>query len=642
MGQFSIRPLKGPDDTRRFQLAVLRDLDALERMLRSGVFLDEEGVFGVEQEMFLVEDRPPHRPAPVARELLAAAQDPRLTTELALFNLEANLPPGRLGGRFLSGLEQELNRLIAELNAVAAEHRARVSLTGILPTLRHRDFTPLSMTPELRYEELDRAMKKLRGGDNQIFIRGLDQLEIRAASVILEAANCSLQLHYQVSPEAFPSRYNFAQLISAPLLAAASNSPVLLGQRLWHETRVALFESTADSRSHGELRRSAPPRVFFGDDWVHESALELFRHAALRYRALLGCVQDVDSIALLEQGTLPSLPALSLHNGTIWRWNRACFGVQRNEAHLRIENRVLPAGPTVIDEVANAALYYGLMAAPEPADLAADKRIRFIKVKENFLSAARNGINANLHWLGGRTVQARELLLHELIPQARFGLESIGTEEADIDRYLGVLTDRLTTGRTGSVWILDSLAGKPSSRRQASVARVNTVMIVHQAEGKPVHTWPLADTTAPETSEHATVRSLMSEDLFTVRAEDPAELVTRLMRWQNVRHVPVEDESGRLVGIVSVHSLLFLHDEEGRFRPGSTVADIMDSTPPEVDPETTIDEAARALLATEHRCLLVTSENELVGIVTDRDLLAGSNDENLEPTSTPPDETPSP
>lgn len=626
MGDLKVQRPRDEDEIREFNRAILADVRALERMLDDAEIF-EPGLprFGVEQEMYLVSASPPHRPEPVGVEILEAQDDPRVTSELARFNLEANLDPMPLRGGFLERLEEELRGVLAAIDGQARDLGARVLLAGILPTLRHRDLRHTNMTPELRYELLNDALRRLRGEHFHVFIRGLDLFEETFDSVMLEAANCSVQLHLQVDPQRFTRLYNLAQLISAPLLAAASNSPVLLGHRLWHETRVALFEASVDSRTETEVFRGIQPRVNFGTDWVRESILEIFRESALRFRVLLTQELSEDSLDVLRRGEVPRLAALSLHNGTIWRWNRPCYGVIEGRPHLRIENRVLPAGPTVVDEVANAGLFYGLMLEMGKEDLGIPMRLSFDDARANFINAARHGMDAQLTWLDGKKISAAELLRGELLDNAREGLRSVGCSSEEVGRYVDLVERRLDRRRSGSHWILDSLASDRDATRQQTLEAIAADTLEHQQRGEPVHEWPLASSGSgrPIAATRGTVRAIMSNQLLTVRPEDAVDLALSLMQWRHIRHVPVEDAQGRLVGLLSATSVLDLWDRQASgFRDTPiAVRDVMDPSPVSVDAETPLADAARTLLRTRQSCLLVTSEGRLAGIVTERDLL---------------------
>lgn len=613
VGALDVTRAKDPAEARTFTRAILEDVRALELMLDTDLI--ERGVLrvGVEQEMFLVDEV--GRPAAVAAELLEGLDDPTLTTELARFNLEANLPPITLDGDFLAKMRRRLEGMLAKIDAAAAPLGASSLLTGILPSLRLADMVEANMTPQRRYRLLNEALLDARGGSFRISIYGLDELELTADSVMIESANTSLQLHLQVDPEAFAPLYNLAQLISAPLLAASCNSPLLFGRRLWRETRVALFERSVDSRSDSQLARGGRSRVSFGDAWLEGSVLEVFREDVARFSALLVRSFEPDPVAIVERGEVPELSALTLHNSTVWRWNRACYGADGDRAHLRIENRVLPSGPTMADEIANAALFYGMML--EYADACADipKRLPFLRAKENFVAAARLGLDAQLDWLDGRRTGARALLLDHLLPAARRGLAKVGVSADEIDQHIGIVEARVLGGQTGAAWLLDAYEHRLGDRSSEGCAQAVTRTLLRlQREGAPVHTWPRF---SDEPRLPSRVAEIMRTDLFTVGPEDVIDLASSVMRWKRVRQVPVETDDGRLVGLVTIRHLLQPRDPTGTM----AVHELMDRAPSTVAPDTPLGEAIDALIRSETGCLLVVAADRLVGIVTERDFV---------------------
>jgi CBS domain-containing protein len=436
---------------------------------------------------------------------------------------------------------------------------ADVLLGGILPTLARSDLRLENITSRPRYHELKRAIGELRGGTFSAYIKGRDELHIKHDNILLVSCSASFQIHLQVNPREFAAQYNLAQAVTAPVLAAAVNSSLLFGRRLWQETRVALFQHSNDSRTSAQQSRSQPPRAGFGEGWLKDSVIELFREQIARFRVVMTNSPDEDPLAVLARGEVPSLSALRLHNGTIWPWNRACYGVSDGRPHLRIENRALPAGPTVLDEVANAAFFTGLMTALPGEYGEVGERMAFDDARANFFAAARYGLNAQLTWIDWRRYVAAALILDRLLPLAREGLRQSGVEGDDIERYLGVLEGRVRSGRTGAQWMLQSLEAMgdegTSDPRQRKLA---AAMLERQQGAELVHRWQVIKAYGSEgwrQSNH-TVGHLMSTELFTVRPDDLVEMVARVMEWRDVRHVPVEDEEGRLVGIVTVYDFL--------------------------------------------------------------------------------------
>jgi CBS domain-containing protein/gamma-glutamyl:cysteine ligase YbdK (ATP-grasp superfamily) len=610
-----------------FTQALLADLRALAFMLEDGRI--ESGVrrIGAEQEMFLVHRN--MRPAALALEVLKCVDDARLTTEIARFNLEANLTPLELTARCFHLMHQELKEVVEKARVAAMEFGADVLLAGILPTLRVSDLTLANLTPMPRYQELNRSVIRLRGGPFSIHIKGLNELQLTHDNMMMESCNTSFQVHFQVNPSEFVNAYNIAQAITAPVLAAAVNSPLLFGQRLWQETRLALFQHSADARSPTQLARSQPTRVGFGEQWLKHSVIELLHDQIARFRPIMITRPDEDPMQVLARGEIPLLSALRMHNGTVWPWNRACYGVSNGVAHLRIENRALPAGPSIIDEIANAAFFVGLMLSlpSEYGDFA--RRMSFDEAKSNFFTAARYGLNAQFNWIDGKSYPAASLIRDHLLSLARQGLESAGVDTSDIDRYLGVINERVRSGKTGAQWILKSLAAtEDSAPRDAHYRVFTSTMLELQKEGKPVHTWPTMKATenADWSQSYQTVGQFMATDLFTMRPDDLVDLAASVMDWRHIRHVPVEDEEGRLVGLITHRALLRLLTRGTQAQNGNplTVREIMKLDPVTVSSTTPTLEALELMRRNKVGCLPVVDNGQLVGIVTSYDFLDAS------------------
>ena len=625
MGRLDADTGRDSAEIRAFTKAILRDLKALEKMLSEGMI--ESGVrrFGVEQEFFLV-DRG-WRPATVALDVLEHLPADTFTTELALFNLEANLQPKLLTGRCFSAMEVEIEERIAQARAAAQREGADVVLCGILPTLGKSDLSMDSITPMPRYHALNDALNRIRGGSSyRLRIEGTDEIFVEHDSVMVEACNTSYQVHLQVSAEEFPSFYNVAQLVTPPVLAACVNSPLLFGKRLWNETRIALFEQSMDTRSATPHLRQTSTRVRFGERWIGKSVTELFEDDIARFRVLLTGEVTEDPFEVLARGGVPRLPALQLHNGTVYRWNRPCYGISEGKPHLRIECRVLPSGPTIMDEVANAAFWIGLVlgGAREYGDVAG--RVDFDYAKANFVAASRRGLDAGFHWLTGETVSARDLLLGELLPLSRSGLEELGIEETEIDHYLGIVQGRVESGMTGATWQLKSLRGMTGRGSVAeSMTALTSGMAHRQRDPRPAHNWEPAEIweAGGWRYNYLKVEQYMVTDLFTVHEDEPIELAAFLMDKQNIRHVLVENDDHTLVGLVSYRAILRMVAASGA--PGASESDpirtIMASDVVTVEPETSTLEAIGIMREKRVSALPVEKNGKLIGIISERDFL---------------------
>jgi gamma-glutamyl:cysteine ligase YbdK (ATP-grasp superfamily) len=484
-----------PDDFRRFAQRLSESVEALRRVLRRPGFGTGPRTVGAELEMFLVDSA--GFPLPVNRQVLGQTMDPRVTVELDRFNLECNMRPGPFAGRPFTALRAEFESALAEVRRAAATQGAGVVVTGILPTLREEDLGPGALTGMPRYRALSAAVKRRReGAPLKVAIAGEDSLTLLWDDVTLEGANTSLQFHLRVTPEEFARVYNAAQLVTGPVLAVSTNSPLFLGRRLWDETRVALFRQAVDDRGeHQDGSSHSHARVTFGHGWVRESALELFSEAVALHVPWLPVLGTESPLECEARGQLPKLDELRLHQSTVWSWNRAIYD-PHEEGHLRIEFRALPAGPTVVDMVANGALLLGLsLGLAEQMDSLLPA-MPFYCARGNFLRAARQGMDAAMLWPADtapspRPVPAPELVL-QLLPVARQGLVSAGVDPAEADEMLGIIQARVETRRTGAGWQRQVLA-----RLEEKMPRVDALAALleryrkHAETGAPVHTWPV-------------------------------------------------------------------------------------------------------------------------------------------------------
>lgn len=622
MGEHQVSTTVSHEERSAFIRHLLDDIRALEIMLEKGLI--ESGItrIGAEQEFCLVNEN--WRPAMNAVELLEAINDPHFTTELARYNLEINLDPFELKDDAFARVENQLITLVNKAREVANRHQTKVVLTGILPTISKSELQFECMTPNPRYWALNNMMRELRGDDFNLFLTGVDELSIKHESVLFEACNTSFQMHLQIDPQDFVSSYNWAQAISGPVLSVCANSPLLLGRELWAETRIALFRQSIDTRSSSYALKDQQARVTFGDSWAWGSIADIYKNEVARYKIILSKDIEENSLEELKAGRVPKLKALNLHNGTIYRWNRACYGVGGGKAHVRIENRYIPAGPTVLDEMANFALWVGLMKGrPQKFDDMAAV-MDFRDAKSNFVKAARNGRESVMKWRGGQ-YSARELMLKELLPMAYRGLAKAGVDSSDAERLLGVIEER-AAGTTGCQWQVNQYRHfrKTLKRDDALVALTKTIH-KEQVGNTPVHTW--ADRGGdPNLHQAATeVEHIMSTQLFTVGENDIAELAMEVMNWKQIHHVPVETISGSFCGL-----LTWTHMKRFQEKSGDTssfrVFDIMCKEVVTAQPETPINEAIALMKKHEIGCLPVLQDDHLVGIVTIPDLIPFDHD----------------
>jgi hypothetical protein len=481
----------GEADDQRFVDRLEECLAALGQLLERPGFGAGPATVGAELELFLIDGA--GRPLPHNQTIRAAVADPRVTVELDRFNLELNATPVPLAGQPFAVLGGELNVLLDRVADAARQHAGRPALIGILPTLRPTDLGPGVMTDVPRYRALDSGLRRLRRDPFRIRIAGEDPLEMGSEGVGLEGANSSVQVHLRVDPANFTRTYNAVQLATAPVLAVSGNSPTFLGHRLWEETRIALFKQSVDDRQ-GVRRR--PARTTLGTGWLRGGALELFTESVRLHRPLLPVLGDLGPRTDGARWQAPPLDELRLHQGTVWRWNRAIYDPTAG-GHLRIEMRALPAGPTVIDMLANAAFLIGLSLWLADQDPRWTYALPFERADYGFYRAAQQGLSARLSWPAGhrdqmRTVAAAKLVA-ELVPAARHGLLQAGVTAAEADGLLALISARAASGQTGAVWQRATLA---AARRHHDPERALAVMLdryLQYAEtGLPVHTWPAA------------------------------------------------------------------------------------------------------------------------------------------------------
>jgi hypothetical protein len=473
------------DDRRKYREKVRRCLDVFAHMLRDSRFELERPLAGLEIELNIVDAA--GEAAMRNAEVLAAIEQPDWATELGQFNIEINIEPQELSGDGPLRLENDVRTRLNHAEERARSQGGHLVLVGVLPTLREQDVHEGSLSANPRYRLLNEQIFAARGEDLHLSIEGVERLDTHADSVAPEAACTSVQLHLQVSPEAFAANWNAAQAIAGAQVAVAANSPYLFGKELHRETRITLFEQATDTRPAELKAQGVRPRVWFGERWI-TSVFDLFEENVSYYPALLPLCEDEDPRAELEQGRIPQLHELTLHNGTIYRWNRPVYAVVNGMPHLRVENRVLPAGPSVADIAANAAFYYGLMRVLPYAERPIWSQMSFQAAEDNLGAAARNGLDARLYWPGMGEVPAAELILRRLLPMAHEGLAQWGVHGPVADRLLGIIEGRCLSGRTGATWQVERVRAQGGDRHEALRA-MTLDYIEHMHTNEPVHTW---------------------------------------------------------------------------------------------------------------------------------------------------------
>ena len=479
------------EDRQRYRRKVRACLDVFARMLSEARFHPERRSFGMEIELNLTDDS--GEPALVNAAALEAIADPSFQTELGQFNVEINVAPRLLEGEVFSDLERDARASLNDAEERARTVGAHMMIIGILPTIGPQQLRAEVFSANPRYALLNEQVFAARGEDLEIAIDGVERLLIHADTIAPEAACTSVQLHQQVEPEAFARYWNAAQAIAGVQVAVAANSPFFCGKELWRETRIALFEQATDTRPEELKIQGVRPRVWFGERWI-TSIFDLFEENVRYFPSLLPVTEEEDPLETLERGDVPHLAELRLHNGTIYRWNRPIYDVVRGQPHLRVENRVLPAGPTVLDIMANAAFYYGLIRVVADDERPIWSQMSFSAAEENFHAGARGGIDAKLYWPGLGEVPAAELVVRRLLPLAREGLERWGLASSDADRLLGIIERRCVTLRNGAAWqsqVFHRLYEDKRLDRGEALREMTRRYREHMHSNEPVHEWPI-------------------------------------------------------------------------------------------------------------------------------------------------------
>ncbi|OBK20116.1 glutamate--cysteine ligase [Mycobacterium asiaticum] len=488
MGEEVKRTTYNRTQQREYRRKVQVCLDVFESMLTQTRFDSERPLTGMEIECNLVDAD--YQPAMSNRFVLEAIADPAYQTELGAYNIEFNVPPRPLPGHTGLDLEKEVRASLNDAELKANSSGSHIVMIGILPTLMPKHLIEGWMSESTRYRALNNSISNARGEDISIDIAGPEPLSWQAPSIAPESACTSMQLHLQLDPDDFAANWNAAQALAGPQLALAANSPYFFGHRLWSETRIELFAQSTDTRSEELKRQGVRPRVWFGERWI-TSVVDLFGENVRYFPSLLPELSDEDPVAELAAGRAPVLSELRLHNGTVYRWNRPVYDVTDGRPHLRLENRVLPAGPSVVDMLANSAFYYGMLRTLSEAEHPVWSEMDFALAHRNFLEAAQQGMEAHLHWPGRGDVSTQRLVLDTLLPMAHEGLQRWGVDGAVRERFLGVIEGRAKAGRNGATWQVAAVTALEESgmTRPRALAEMLRRYCGHMHANEPVHTW---------------------------------------------------------------------------------------------------------------------------------------------------------
>lgn len=616
MGDLNVTKLKTKKDRANYIHHLLNDIKALEMMIEKGLIEEEPLRIGAEQEFCLVNNQ--FLPESKSLELLKDIDDAHFTTEIGNYNLEINLDTLNLGKDCFSKLHKQLDSLLEKAKKAASKKDIKIILTGILPSLSVNDVDEQSMTNVERYSVLNEAIKNRRKQSFDIHIKGVDEVNLRHDSVMLEGCNTSFQMHLQLSPKTFVDNYNWAQAIAGPILSACTNSPILFGKELWSETRIALFTQSVDTRANSYLLNEKLSRVSFGSKWQTGTITDIFKDNISRFRSFLTTDFTRNSVDMLNNNETPKLRALRLHNGTVYPWNRVCYGEINGKPNLRIENRYIPSGPTTIDEIANMIFWVGVMMGKPKKYKNIHKQWDFKDVKTNFFNAARYGMATQFYW-NGQYVSSYNLILNELLPMAYKGLYSVGVSPKDVEYYLKVIKNRVQANN-GSEWLTRNYRSLLKKYKRYEAMQLLTAKLYEKQEkGYPVSTWSmLRNVDESPFKENRIVKHIMSSDIFSVDKKDSIELVLHIMKWKSIHHLPVINNARELLGLISWTDVKsYLNNPK---QQNESVDRLMKTDLVSIDEYTTVEAAKKLMENHAIGSLPVIKNSKLIGLITSNDI----------------------
>jgi len=616
MGELQLEKVTKGADRAVYIKQLLNDIDALERMLKENKFQKSPIHIGAEQEFCLVNDS--WEPSNKASDVLKEVNLPQFTSELALYNLEINLDPLKLSGRCFSEMHNNLDTFLEKAETAAEKYNVKVLLTGILPTLRTKFLGLDYMTPLKRYQILNEAIKNIRKNEIELHIKGVDEVNLHHDTIMYEGCNTSFQSHLQIDPDDFMDSYNWAQAIAGPILSICANSPMLMGRELWEESRIALFTQSVDTRASTFFLNEKEPRVGFGNEWASGSAADFFKQSIVRFRSLISANYESDSVAELENGSIPKLKALNLHNGTVYRWNRLCYGTTDGEPHLRIENRYLPSGPSTQDEIANMMFWVGVMKGRPAKFDEIHKKMDFKDAKSNFFNAARYGMAAQFYW-DGKLISSQDLLADHFLPMAFRGLYSMNIAPEDAERYLSIIENRIRS-TNGSRWMVNAYRKLQQKHKKPDALKILTATIYQrQQKGYAIDAWqlPRGDEINIQ-RENKTVGDCMNSRTITAQESDSAELVLRMMQWNNIHHLPILNNDLNLSGLLTWTDVKKYLEDPVKLQ--SSISVLMKKELITTTADTSLESAIELMKSQNINCLPVVRGTKLIGIITSNDL----------------------
>ena len=456
-------------DYEAFQQRLEQETEFLRALFANHAFDNSSRLLGYELELCLAD--PDGNPSRINTRVIDAAKNPLFTTELARFNMEINGNVFPFQGDVFQRIEADLATLFQQAETAAHGLGSQIGMFGVFPSVTEAHLDPKTYMTQLhRYKLLNRQLLEMRGQPIRLHLDGEERLEIEKQDVMLEALATSLQIHTQVPFDEIVPTYHAGLWSSMMILAATANSPLVLGKCCWQESRIGIFKQSVDTRNPQEIEDHVVPRVHLGKGYI-DSLLDLFEDN-FYYSPILPEVLD---------RPIEDLHHLALHNGTIWRWVRPIIARNKDGSyHLRLELRVVPSGPTLVDTVANLVFY---VALTEGLKTLGDQltEVPFATLEADFYRSAREGLDTRVHWPDGEEMPLRQLLLERALPLARDTLAAAGI--SDGERWLDIIQARVETGATGADWI------SRHWKQHGDSARLVRDYIAQAKTNQPVHRW---------------------------------------------------------------------------------------------------------------------------------------------------------
>jgi gamma-glutamyl:cysteine ligase YbdK (ATP-grasp superfamily) len=462
---------------KQFQKLLEKETASLYDIFQKDSFQKGQNITGCEVEFWLMNSD--GLPVPANQSFLEVCDRSDLVPEVSQFNFEFNSKPVPLKKGIFQNTKSQLDEIWQFVRETTKRMGHDVTMIGSLPTFEKSMLCESNLSGGERYKALNEGLNILRGHPAKLLIESPQgRVSVPDIDIMMVASTTSHQIHLQAEPDELKDLYNASLLASAFTVAISANSPFLFGQHACVESRIAAFEQAVSLPTflseNGEKRN----RVGLGSGYCRESLFELFEENLKQAAVVLPqvCEEKTDDFYHVK-----------FHNGTTWRWTRPIIDrTSSGEWSLRIEHRVPPAGPTVIDMVTNMVFYLGFVKGMLKRDQSWTERLPFSLCRHNFYQAVESGLDAKITWLDGETRHVADVILEDLIPVIEEGLVSFGVTPEDYKPYLEILIERVKNRQNGAKWQVDF-----HKKHGSSFPALVKAYRERQETGEPVHLWTL-------------------------------------------------------------------------------------------------------------------------------------------------------